>query len=178
MTGLPPVTHPTAIVSYPNPYDPGYNTVAQLVGDSGYVVVGTLGPVATATGQDGTPTTYYQINVQKTLSDQDPRNELFVSSSVVTAARLSPTGTYIFFWAEDTADKRDCIVGGVRGVMTLNPSTSTVTRLDQNTSSQIPRTQTLTELESSVQAAINTLQTKPITNLPPACSLSATGLSQ
>ena len=124
------------------------------------------------------PTTYYQIQVQRTLSDQDPRNELFVSADVMKAARLGPSGTYIFFWAEDTTNNRTCIVGGVRGVMADDPSTGTVTRLDQNAYSQILRTQTLEQLQSSVRAAINVIQKQPATNLPPACSLSATGLSQ
>ena len=174
------MTIPTAIVTYPTPYDPSYNTVAQLVRDSAYVVLGTLdfGSTVTGTGQDGTPTTYYQIQVQRTLSDQDPRNELFVSADVVKAAKLSQSGTYIYFWVEDTTDNRTCIIGGVRGVMAYDPSTSTVTRLDQNASSQIPRTQTFEQLQSSVRAAINVIQKQPATNLPPACSLSATGLSQ
>jgi hypothetical protein len=123
-------------------------------------------------------TTYYQIVVQRELSDNPLRNELFVSAKVVDAAHLSLTRSYVFFWAVDTTDDRDCIVGGVRGVMAYDPSAGLVTRLDQSSSSRIPRTQTLETLQNSVQAAIGDIETKPITNLPPACSLSATGLSQ
>jgi hypothetical protein len=185
VTAPPLVEVPTVTVTYPNPYDPGYNTIAQLVDDSDAIVVGTLGSTSTAPGQDGAQTAYYQINIQKTVNDvSTPRISLYVSQNLVNAARLSSSGTYIFFWAGPADDGTSdgggrCITGGTRGVMAYNQSADTVTRLDNNSDSQIPRTQTLEQLKGSIRAAFNALETRPIVaNPPPACTLSATGLSQ
>jgi hypothetical protein len=178
---MPPLVKvPTATTIYPHPYDPGYNTIGELVSDSATIVLGTLGPTSIAPGQDGTPTTYYQIQIQQVLNDEpQPPISLYVSANIVNAAKLSLTGTYIFFWAGPD-DPGRCIVGGVRGVMAYDPSTETVTRLDNNAASGIPRTQTLEQLRSSILAARNVIagQRPVISNPPPACSISATGLSQ
>jgi len=53
-----------------------------------------------------------------------------------------------------------------------------VTRLDANASSRIPRTQSLEELQASIDAEIKVKATQPVTNLPPVCESSATGISQ
>ena len=171
---------PTATTIYPHPCHPGYNTVAELVSDSADIVVGTLGPTSTAQGQDGSQTTYYQIQIQQVLNDEPPPPiSLYVSANVVEAAKLSPTGNYIFFWAGPD-DPGRCIVGGVRGVMAYDPSSEMVTRLDNNGTLHIPRTQTLAALRSSIQVALSVIaERRPvISNPPPACSLSATGISQ
>src|SRR6185437_1691751 len=137
-------------------------------------VLGTLGPTSTAPGLDGSQTTYYQIQIQRVLNDEpQPPISLYVSANVVEAAKLSLTGTYIFFWAGPD-DPGRCIVGGVRGVMAYDLSSDMVTRIDNNGTSHIPRTQNLATLRSSIQAALSVIaERRPvITNSPAACSLS------
>jgi len=60
---------PTTYVTYPSPYNPGYDTVAQLVDDSEVVVLGTIASTGgTFTSRDGTPETFYPVEVQRVLS--------------------------------------------------------------------------------------------------------------
>jgi hypothetical protein len=167
------VTRQTVIVQWPNPYDPGYNSIGQLVQDSTFVVLGTLG--AAIPQPDGSQVD--PINVQTSYGYTDPRVELGISSAEFDAANLSVGGTYIFFYASDPVDNIDCIAGGVRGVMAYDASTDTVTRLDQNANSQIPQSQTLEQFIVEVQAAQQAISSQPETNLPPMCSASATGLN-
>lgn len=177
VTGPPPVSQTTINVTYPSPYNPGYTSMDQLVADSTFIVLGTLGPPTTEPGASGSTITYYPINLQQSFSEVAPRNTLTVGSAEFSAANLSVGGTYVFFWANDQVDKTVCIVGGVRGVMAYNSATDTVTRLDNSANSQIPKSQTLEQFESSVQNALNLLRTQPVQNSSPMCSPSATGLS-
>lgn len=85
-------------------------------------------------------------------------------------------GTYVFFWADDSAEKTACIVGGVRGVMSYDSATDTVTRLATSPRAQIPRTQSLEQFASSVNAAQDLFSHEPVRNQPPICSPAATGL--
>ncbi len=169
ITGCPPVTLPTVVVHRPSPYDPGYHTVGELVHDSTFIVVGTLqGPSSQA----------YLITVQKVLGGTDPRTLIAVSPSLVQAAGLRLGVPYVFFWgAEGYPLRGECIVGGVRGVMTFDPATDTVTRLDDEPGSEIPRTQTLAQLSTEIQQVEAATARAPL-ELPPApvCSSSATGL--
>ncbi len=161
--------------TYPNPYDPGYTTVDQLVRDSTFIVLGTLGSSGIGVDQSGNSVTVYPISVQESL-DTVPPISLNVSQAEVTAAHLGVGDAYVFFWGADPTDKTACIVGGVHGVMAYDPATGAVTRLDNSPSSQIPKSQTLQQLMSSVSAAEHLFSTQPIRNQPPICSPSATGI--
>jgi hypothetical protein len=175
---LPPaVTQPTATTNYPSPYQPQYDTIDSLVQYSGAIVLGTLSGSPAAATQSGSSTSY-PINVQQNFGSNIPREVLTVSSAEVNAAHLSLTGTYIFFWTYDSTNGISCIVGGLRGVMSYNSATDTVTRIDTSTSSQIPQTQSLESFKESVKGALETIAAEPTTNTPPACAQSATGLSQ
>ena len=184
VTGPPLQETPTTYLTYPNPYNPGYDTVAQLVDDSQEVVVGTIGSTGfTQTGRDGSPETFYNVEVQKALFGPDT-NDIAVGQNLVNAAGLSPSGTYVFFWAgpdvpDGTPYGGGCITGGTRGVMAYNSSTGTVTRLDGNSSSQIPRAQTFAQLESQIQAeaAVLAARTAIVLSAPPACTPSAIGMN-
>jgi hypothetical protein len=180
-TPLTPVTEPpgvtpsTVINTYPNPYDPGYSTIDQLVWDSTFIVLGTLGPPGVGADQSGSSVTVYPILVKQSLGTVPPIS-LNVSQAEVTAAHLGVGDAYVFFWGADPTDKTACIVGGVRGVMAYASSTDTVSRLDDSTGSQIPKSQTLQQLVSAVTAAQDLFRSKPIRNQPPNCSPSATGI--
>jgi hypothetical protein len=169
ITAPPSVTYPTEIVHWPNPYHPSYDTVASLVDDSAVVALATLASPSGST---------YELQLKNVFSTFWPPIPIYVSVDLVDAAHLRPSGTYVFFWASDTADNRTCIVGGLRGVMAYDAASRTVTRLDTDAGSEIPRSQSLAALESSVQAAVTAKSNQPITNLPPACALSATGLQE
>jgi hypothetical protein len=169
ITGCPAITLPTVDVHRPNPYDPGYHTIGQLVHDSFIVVLGTLqGPVAGG----------YLINIEKELAG-DTKTTIGLSSALVSALRLEPSHTYVFFYGAEGYPLKGgaCIVGGERGVMTYDAATNTVTRLDNVTDSQIPRSQTLDQLESEIQQ-VEAATARAPEELPPApvCSSSATGI--
>ena len=159
--------------------------MAQLVDDSEEVALGTLGSAGgTFTGRDGTPETFYPIEVQRVLSGPS-RASIFIGQNLVKADGLSPSGTYVVFWAgpDDPAGTpygASCVTGGTRGVMAYDSSTDTVTRLDDNSNSQIPQTQTLEQLESAIQAEIAVIAARPaiVESPPPACTLSATGMNE
>lgn len=70
VTGLPGVTPSTVIVHYPNPYDPGYSTIDQLVQDSTFIVLGTLLPATPGVDQTEIPLciTRYGLNGASTRS--------------------------------------------------------------------------------------------------------------
>src|ERR1022692_2187602 len=167
VTGPPGVSVPTTIVTYPNPYHPSYDTIASLVYDSDYIVIATLG--AGAQGGD-------ELQVEAQLGFNDPRTLIGVTTAEINAAHLTSGDTYIFFYGVDTVDKLECVVGGVRGVFAYNPTTQIVTRIDQSTPSQIPNTQTLTQLETAINDEESIESAEPISNGPPLCSSSATGL--
>ncbi len=169
------VTPSTAVVQYPNPYDPGYTTIDQLVRDSTFIVLGSLRPAGAAKDQNGNIVTVYPIAIQRDFGSNPPIS-LNVSQAEVNAAHLTTGGDYIFFWGADTSEKTACIVGGVRGVMAYDSSTDTVTRIDQSTASQVPRSQSLQQFAASVQAAQSQLSSEPIANQPPICAPSATAL--
>ena len=173
VTGPPGVSPSTVINTYPNPYDPGYSTINQLVRDSTFIVLGTLGPAGVRKDQSGRSVTVYPISVQQSLGTVPPTS-LNVSQAEVTAAHLGVGDAYVFFWGADPTDKTACIVGGVRGVMAYDAATGTVTMLGNSTSSQIPKSQTLEQLNSSVYAAQELCRNQPIRNQPPICSPSAT----
>jgi hypothetical protein len=178
VTGCPPITSPlpTVHVHRPNPYDPGYHTVGQLVHDSFFIFVGVL--VGTPACTSGAPARCYQsISVQKDLGGTDPRIGIGVPSVEVLAAKLTPATTYVFFWGVQANPGDACIVGGVRGVMTYDALTNSVTRLDNSTDTRIPRSQTLVQLQSEIQQ-VEAATARAPEELPPApvCSSSATGV--
>lgn len=164
------VNPPTTIVTYPTPYAPSYDTVAALVDDSTYIVIATLQPEEEAIGG-------YPLDVQQTLGFNYPMRELLsITTTEFDAANLTVGDTYVFFHADDPVDGSTCIVGGVKGVFAYDPNSQTVTRLDQSTTSQIPMTQSLSDLQDSITAEENVEASEPDSNLPPVCSSSATGL--
>ncbi|HEY7948059.1 MAG TPA: hypothetical protein VID75_10290 [Acidimicrobiales bacterium] len=154
-------------MTYPNPYHPSYDTVASLVRDSVYIVIATLG----AGGQGGD-----ELQIQGVLGFNSPRTPIGVTTAEINAAHLMSGATYIFFYGADTVDNAVCIVGGVRGVFAYNSATEIVTRIDQGTPSQIPNTQTLTQMQTAIDDEENIESAEPISNGPPLCSSSATGL--
>ena len=176
ITGCPLITLPTVHIHRPNPYDPGYHTVGQLVHDSFFIFVGVL--LGTPSCTSGAAVSCYQpISVQKDLGGTDPRIGIGVPSAEVAAAKLTPATTYVFFWAVQTNPGDACIVGGVRGVMAYDAATNTVTRLDNSSDSRIPRSQTLDQLQSEIQQ-VEAATARAPEELPPApvCSSSATGV--
>jgi hypothetical protein len=174
-----PVTAPALVTPstetnvYPNPYDPGYSTIDQLVPDSTFIVMGTLEAASPGVDMNGNIRMSYPISVQYSF-EAIPRNTLTVLQSEVTAANLTVGSTYIFFWAAGT--NTVCIVGGVRGVMAYDAATNTVTRLDNSSSSQIPQSQSLDQFANAVKNAIPIGVQPMSTDAPPVCSPSATGL--
>ena len=161
------MTLPTTIVTYPNPYRPSYDTVASLVRDSIYIVIATVG----GGGQGGE-----ELQIQGQLGFNNPRTPIGVTTAEINAAHLISGDSYIFFYGADTVDKTVCIVGGVRGVFAYNPTTQIVTRIDQSIPSQIPNTQTLAQLETAINDEESIESAQPVSNGPPLCSSSATGL--
>ena len=178
VTGPAGVTLPTGFANFPTPYAPPYDTVEELASVSAAIVIGTLSGSPAPPVTDGS-TTYYPINVKQNLGDYPlPRTGMDVSSTEVSAASLNLSSSYVFFWSVDTVNKKSCIVGGVRGAMAYDPSTGIVTRIDNNPTSQIPHSQSLDKLKASIQSALAFTRTQPITNGPPLCASTATGLSQ
>lgn len=178
ITACPAITLPTVNVHRPNPYDPGYHTVGQIVHDSAFIFVGSLsGAPSCVSGAGGN--CYQSLSVQTPLGGTDPRTNIAVPAAEVTAAKLSPTGTYVFFWGAEGYPLKGgaCIIGGVRGVMAYDAATNTVTRLDNNSDSQVPRSQTLDQLRSEI-AQVEAATARAPEELPPApvCSSSATGV--
>jgi hypothetical protein len=176
VTGCPLITLPTVRVHRPNPYDPGYHTVGQLVHDSFFIFVGVLS--GTPSCSTGAPANCYQpISVQKDIGGTDPRLGIGVPSAEVAVAKLSPATTYVFFWGLQTNPEDACIVGGARGVMAYDAATNTVTRLDNSTDTRIPRSQTLDQLQKEIQE-VEAATARAPEELPPApvCSSSATGV--
>jgi len=169
VTGPPGVNPGTIVVPYPNPYAPSYDTLQSLVSDATFIVLATVLPQSSATNN-------YPLQQQQSFL-YEARSSMSISPKEFAAAHLSVGGTYLFFWADDTVDSTYCIVGGVRGVFAYNPSTQTITRIDQNAASQIPQTQTLAQFGTAVAAAANAVQSSATRNHPPMCSPSATGIS-
>lgn len=163
------VTYPTVNVTYPNPYSPSYSTVASLVNDATFVIVGEV------EAEGDLP--YYPINIQTSLGLNYPHNGTDISPAEVQAADLTVGDSYVFFIGYDQQHPYTCVVGGVRGVFAYDATTDTVTRLDQGTPSQIPDTQTLEQLQAEVTAAYESNSSNPIpVPGPPVCDSSATGL--
>ena len=171
-------TQVTQTVTYPSPYSPGYTTISQLVKDSTFIVMGTLGEPVTEPAQDGGTVEIYPINVERDFGTYPPRMAIGISSAEFNAGGLNADGTYIFFWASDPVDNTFCVVGGARGMFSYDSSTDTVARGSDDSASQIAQTQTLEQFTSSVVAAETQLQSQPPTNPPPVCSASATGIVQ
>jgi hypothetical protein len=165
-------------VTYPNPYNPGYSTIAQLVRDSTFIVMGTLGDPETATGQGGDTVTLYPIVVQQDFGTYSPRMAIGISAAELKAGNLDPNGTYIFFWASDPVDNTFCVVGGARGMFVYDSGSGTVTRVADSASSQVPPSQSLDQFSGAVVAAETQDRSQPISNPPPTCSTSATGIAQ
>jgi len=176
ITECPGITIPTVKVHRPNPYDPGYHTVGQLVHDSFFVFVGVLAGTPSCT-PGAAANCYQSISVQRDIGGIDPRIGIGVPVVEVTAAKLTPATTYVFFWGVQAQPRAVCIVGGVRGVMAYDAATNTVTRLDSSTDSRIPRSQTLGQLQSEIQQ-VEAATARAPEELPPAqvCSSSATGV--
>jgi hypothetical protein len=165
----------TVFEHYPTPYAPSYSTIYGLVQDSTFVVLGTLQPGGAGKNQNGELVTVCPIAIQQDFGTTPPIS-LNVSQAEVTAANLAVGSTYAFFWGADPIDKTACIVGGVRGVMSYDTRTSTLTRLDDAKGSEIPRTQSLKQFSSSIRAAYSRIGHQPNRNQPPICSSSATRL--
>lgn len=163
------VNPPTTRVTYPTPYAPSYDTVATLVDDSTFIVIATV-------GMENTDIDGYPLQVQQALRFNNPRTSLAITPTEFNAAGLSVGSSYVFFYASDPVDNSTCIVGGVKGTFAYDANSQTVTRLDQSTTSQIPRTQSLSDLQDSIATAENVEASKPTSNPPPMCSSSATGL--
>jgi hypothetical protein len=156
-------------------YDPGYDTIGQLVRDSEFIVIGTLGSEISSTDGSGHPITAYPIVVERTLGTNTRASGIGISAQLFTVAGLQLGRPYVFFWAADPSDRKACVTGGVRGVMAYDPTSQEVTRLDNNPGSQIPRSETLDELGAAIQAAV--VQSTPRSTQPPVCAQSATGLA-
>lgn len=169
MTGILGVTAPTDITTYPNPYQPSYDTIGQLFKDSTFVVLATVQPLESSLGG-------YPISVQESLVGSGPRTNIGITTQEFTAAKLSVGSTYVFFYAIDTSDNAACIVGGPRGVFSYSPSPQAITRIGASPTSQIAATQSLAQMQSQLAAAQSALS-GAITNPPPACEPSATGLA-
>jgi hypothetical protein len=178
---MPPAVGYTPVpqtVTYPNPYNPGYTTIAQLVKDSTFIVMGTVGDPVTGPTQGGGTVEVYPINVERSFGTYPPRMAIGLSSAEFKAGSLAVGGTYLFFWASDPVDNTFCVVGGVRGMFAYDSASDTVTTVADNSASQIPQSQTLEQFNSAVLAAETQLQSQPLTNPPPTCSASATGIAQ
>ena len=168
------VNPPTTIIDY-GTYAPSYDTIGELVHDSEWVFVGTLMPRTQQVAD------WYPISPGESLAGTELRQEVGVSSAEVAAAHMTVGQQYLVFYGIDNANNADngnCVVGGTRGVFAVDPATEIVTRLDDNPSSSIPRTQTL----AAVQAEISDYQAHQspplvLSNSPPVCAASATGLS-
>ncbi len=145
-----------------------------LVDDSDFIVLGTLKrPPSTAPGAS------YLIDIARIIGGGSPPINIFVSPAEVHAAKLITRKTYVFFWGAEGSPLKGgaCIIGGRRGVMAYNAASQTVTRLDHNSQSTIPRTQTLRQLSAEVQQAAAATARAPIeVAQAPVCAPSATGL--
>ena len=91
------MTPSTIINTYPNPYDPGYTTIDQLVEDSVYVALGTLEAPQSGADSSGNEVTAYPVSVQQSFT-YTPGIPPSVDQAEVTAANLAVGNTYIFFW--------------------------------------------------------------------------------
>jgi hypothetical protein len=171
VTGPTALNPPTTIVQYPNPYAPSYDTLESLAADASFVVLAKVEPEI-PTNPPGYPLDDYLL-----LGGQDGP-DIGISVQEFQAAHLTVGNSYVFFYAFDPVDKTDCIVGGVRGVLAYDPSTQTVTRIDNNAASQIPQQQTLTQFKAALTSAENVIEGgTEVGNLPPMCLPAATGLS-
>ena len=164
-------------VTYPDPYRPGYSTLQQLVDDSSFVVTGTLVAPLVSGGATGIPSGSYVINVDRSFGPVIPRTILLVSPAEVAQFNLNTNSRYLFFYTIDPIDSTSCITGGQRGVFSYDPGSSGVARTSTNSNSNIPKTSPIDAFVSQVNAAEAANMTRPITNPPPACSASATGLN-
>jgi len=169
VTGPSGVTIPTTIVRYPDPYTPNYDTVASLVHDSTFIVVASVGPY------DGS-TTGYPLEIQGDLGFNNPRTPLGLTPTEYNAANLKVGSDYVFFYGVDRVDDATCIVGGVRGVFSYDSATQLVRTMTQRARSQIPASQSLSQLQSDVDSEEQVESAQPVANGPPLCSDSATGL--
>jgi hypothetical protein len=120
----------------------------------------------------------YVINIEKELAG-DTKTTIGLSSALVSALKIDPGQPYVFFYGAEGYPLKGgaCIIGGERGVMGYNAATNTVTRLDTSTDSQIPRSQTLSQLESEIEQ-VEAATARAPEELPPApvCASSATGV--
>jgi hypothetical protein len=169
VTEIPITNPPTTIITYPNPYQPSYDTIDALASDSVFIVIATVKPEDPTVGG-------YPLDVQLSLGANPVRIQLGILPAEFAAAHLTVGGTYVIFYGVDTDPSSVCVVGGVRGVFVYNATTQIVTRLDQNATSRIPHTQTLAQLEDAINASERAAAGQPSANLPPVCSSSATGL--
>jgi hypothetical protein len=179
----------TTIVSHPNPYQPGYDTLSELFADSSLIVLGSIGPeTSEALGPEGGSRAIpggYPIpdSTVQFLVGTYRGSTIGIPTALFNSLSLKVGGSYVFFFTQDPSTPL-CVVGGLRGVFRYNPATQTVNRVDHNSHSQIPPTMTLSQLEAQLntlesQASANAAahQGSPILgNPPPYCSPSATGL--
>jgi hypothetical protein len=168
VTGPMGVTVPTTIVTYPNPYESNYDSVASLVHDATFIVIASVGTYNADTG--------YPLDVQNVLGFNSPRIPLAISLQEFDAASLQAGSDYVFFYGTDSIDRSTCIVGGVRGVLAYDPSTQEVTTLPTAPTSQISSSQTVSQLQNEINAEEQSESTQPVSNGPPVCAASATGL--
>jgi hypothetical protein len=194
--GAPDPARPTApattIVRYPRPYRPPYNTLAQIFASSSIIMLGTVGPrTSEPLGPSGGVRSIvngYPIEPRTVqfLGGVDYQGSgIGIPAKLFKALSLVVGHTYVFFTAQDPSTPL-CVVGGLRGLFSYDPATQTVSRLDHNRHSQIPRTMSLTQLESQINAlemqseaaaAAAAPQQGPIKiYMPPTCATSATGL--
>ena len=101
----PPVTPSTVTILYPNPYDPGYTTIYQLVKDSIYIALGTLEALEPGRDSSGNVIMAYPVSIQQSF-DNAPQLSPGVNQAEVTAATLTVGDAYIFFWGADLSSRR------------------------------------------------------------------------
>lgn len=164
-------TTSTIPATWTSPYQPSYDTIARLAQDSTFAFVGTVGSLSS----DGE---YYYLTIISPFHGDYRMSQIFVPKEYITVAHLTAGGIYVFFFA-NMADGETCIVGGPRGVFDYNPTTKIVTRIAAAPGSQVPLTETLSQLVSAVQASepatapVDPAQVPP----PPVCDASATGVA-
>lgn len=171
VTGQPILNPPTTDVSYPNPYRPAYDTLQSLVNDSLFIFTATIEPETTLGGQK-----QYPLNVVQVYSYSNPQMFTSIFPTEVSAARLIVGDEYLFFYGGDEVNNSTCIVGGVRGVFIVNTKAKTITRLSTNSSSLIPKYQSIKSFLASLSQAVKRTGSREIRNGPPVCESSATGL--
>jgi hypothetical protein len=147
-----------------------YDTLGALNNDSADLFGATLG-----SAQNG----LYHLDVNtfcQFTSDCDNEDYYYVSSALVSAAHLVVGADYIVFWADDvTTDPPSfCVVGGVRGIFAYNIAAGTVTRLDNSTTSQIPRTQSVASFDAELAPLRSAPRAPNFTR--PVCSFRVTGI--